>query len=124
MNLKWMVVSLAIAAVPVCAQAQKPSAAKVTKADAQKVVKIISGDKAKMQTYCEMAKLGDQVDDAVQKNNTKKADELNQKMDDLAKKLGPEYNAMMAALQDTDMESEDGQAIGSSLESLDKSCPK
>lgn len=124
MNLKLMVFSLVIAAVPVCAQAQKPSAAKLTKVDAQKVVKIISGDKAKMQTYCDMAKLGDQVDAAVQKNDTKKADELNQKMDDLAKKLGPEYNAMMAALQDTDMESEDGQTIGLSLELLDKSCPK
>jgi hypothetical protein len=123
-NLKLIVAILVIAAVPVCAQAQKPSAAKMTKADAQKVVKIISGDRVKMQAYCDMGKLGDQVDAAAQKNDTKKADELNQKMDDLAKKLGPEYNAMMAALQDTDMESEDGQAIGSTLELLDKSCPK
>jgi hypothetical protein len=49
---------------------------------------------------------------------------LAQKINELGKKLGPEYNAMMAALQDTDMESEDGQAIGSTLELLDKSCPK
>jgi len=121
MNLRFIVAILVIVAVPVCAQAQKPP--KVTKADVQKVVKIISGDKAKMQAYCDMAKLGDEVDAAGQKNDTKKADELNQKMDDLAKKLGPEYNAMMAALQDTDMESEDGRAIGSTLESLDKLCP-
>ena len=45
MNLKLIVAILVIAAVPVCAQAQKPSAAKMTKADAQKVVKIISGDR-------------------------------------------------------------------------------
>jgi hypothetical protein len=101
MNLKLIVAILVIVAVPICALAQKPSAAKVTKADAQKVVKIIGGDKAKMQAYCDMAKIGDQVDDAAQKKDMKKADELNQKMDDLAKKLGPEYNAMMAALQDT-----------------------
>jgi hypothetical protein len=55
MNRKSVVAILLVAAVPVCAQAQKPSAAKVTKADAQKVVKIISGDKAKTQTYCDMA---------------------------------------------------------------------
>ncbi|MGB8579080.1 MAG: hypothetical protein WCD56_21360 [Pseudolabrys sp.] len=54
MNLKLVVVILAIAAVPVCAQAQKPSAAMVTKADAQKVVKIISGNKAKAQTYSDI----------------------------------------------------------------------
>jgi hypothetical protein len=39
--------------VPVCAQAQQPSGAKL-KADAQNVVKIISGDKAKTQTYCQI----------------------------------------------------------------------
>ncbi|MGA7530196.1 MAG: hypothetical protein WBW11_23610, partial [Pseudolabrys sp.] len=45
----------------VCAQAQKPTPAKVTKADAQKVLKIISSDKAKTRIYCQMAKLGDQL---------------------------------------------------------------
>ena len=39
MNPKLIVVGLMIAVVPVCAQAQKPSAAKVTKTDVQKVVK-------------------------------------------------------------------------------------
>ena len=52
MNLKLIVAILVIAAVPVFAQAQPPSTAKVTKVDAQKVIKIISGDKAKTQTYC------------------------------------------------------------------------
>ena len=61
-----------IAAVPVCAQAQTPSAAKVTKADAQKVLKIISGDKAKTQTYCEIAKLGDQIEEADEKKIPRK----------------------------------------------------
>ena len=36
----------------------------MTKADAQKVVNIISGDKAKTQTYCEMTKLGEQIEQA------------------------------------------------------------
>jgi peptidoglycan hydrolase CwlO-like protein len=124
MNLKLIVAISVIVAVPMCAQAQKPSAAKVTKADAQKVVKIIRDDKAKMQTYCDIVKLGDQADDAAQKKDEKKVDELNQKMEELAKKLGPEYNAMLAALQDTDMASEDGQEIGRTLETLDSLCPK
>ena len=90
MNLKLIVAILVIAAVPMFAQAQKPSAANVTKADAQKVVKMISGDKAKTQTYCDMAKLGDQIEQANEKKETKKADELSQKMDELGTKLGPE----------------------------------
>jgi hypothetical protein len=43
MNRKFIVAILLIAAVPAFAQAQKP---RVTKDDAQKVVTIISGDKA------------------------------------------------------------------------------
>ena len=122
MNLKLIVAILAIAAVPVCAQAQKPSAAKVTKADAQKVVKMISGDKAKTQTYCDMAKLGEQIEQANEKKDTKKADELSQKMDELGTKLGPEYVALMDGLKEIDAESQDGQEIGSTLEALDKLC--
>ena len=122
MNLKLIVAILAIAAVPVCAQAQKPSAANVTKADAQKVVKMISGDKAKTQTYCDMAKLGEQIEQANEKKDTKKADELSQKMDELGTKLGPEYVALMDGLKEIDAESQDGQEIGSTLEALDKLC--
>ena len=92
----------------VCAQAQPPSGAKVTKADAQKVLKIISDDKAKTQTYCDIMKLGDEIEKA----DEKKADELFQKMDELAKKLGPEYVALMDGLQDINPNSQVGQEIG------------
>ena len=61
MNLMLIVAILAISAVPMYAEAQKPSAVKL-KADAQNVVKIISGDKLKTQTYCEIAELNDQID--------------------------------------------------------------
>ena len=122
MNLKLIAAILVIAAVPVCAQAQKPSAANVTKADAQKVVKMISGDKAKTQTYCDMAKLGEQIEQANEKKDTKKADELSQKMDELGTKLGPEYVALMDGLKEIDAESQDGQEIGSTFEALDKLC--
>ena len=51
MNRKVIVAILLVAAVPTFAQTQKPW---VTKDDAQKVVTIISDDKAKIQTYCEI----------------------------------------------------------------------
>jgi hypothetical protein len=37
----------------------------VTKADAQKVLEIISGDKAKTQTYCDIIKLGDEAEKTI-----------------------------------------------------------
>ena len=124
MNLKLIAAILVITAVPVCAQAQKPDAARVTNADAQKVFKIISGDKAKTQTYCDILNLGVQIEEADQSKDAKKADELIQKIDELTKKLGPEYLALVGGLQDVDMESEDGQQIGLVLEALDKLCAK
>ena len=64
MNLKTLVTLLVIVVVPVCAQAQPAPA---TKEDAQKVFKIISGDKAKTQTFCGIGKLGDQMEEANKK---------------------------------------------------------
>jgi hypothetical protein len=117
MNLKLIVAILVIAAVPICAQAQKPTP--VTKADAQKVIKIIRGDKAKTRIYCNMTKLGEQIE---QERETKKTDDLYRQMGELAKKLGPEYVALMDGLQDIDPESEDGQEIEATLDTLDKLC--
>ena len=122
MNLKLTVAILVIAAAPVCAQAQAPSAAKVTKAAAQNVIKIIRGDKAKTQIYCDIGKLGEEIAQAEQKKDTKKADELYRQMDELGTKLGPEYVALMDGLEELDPNSQDGQEIGSMLEGLDKLC--
>jgi hypothetical protein len=105
-----------------CAEAQEPSAAKA-KADAQKFVKMIIGDKAKSQIYCDVVKLGEQIEET-DSGDKKKADELYQQVDELTTKLGPEYIALMNELQDMDPDSEDGKEIGSTLESLEKLCSK
>ena len=122
MNLRLIVTILVIAAAPVCAQAQKPTPAKVTKADAQKVLKIISSDKAKTQIYCQMAKLGDQMEQANETGDSKKFDALFQKMYELGKQLGREYAALVDGLQDIDPQSEVGREISSTLDALDNLC--
>jgi hypothetical protein len=121
MNLKLTVAILAVAAVPVCAQAQQPSGAKV-KADAQNVIKIISGDKAKTQTYCQLDELSDQVTQAVQKKDKKKAEELSRKMEELEGRLGPEYVALARELEEVDPNSQEGQDISSAMDALDELC--
>jgi hypothetical protein len=123
-SMRSMIVILVVAAVPVCAQAQEQSAAKVTERDAQKVVRIISGDKAKTQTHCDMVKLGEQIEQATHKKDTKSVDELSTKLGELGPKLGPEYAALMDGLQDIDPESEEGQEIESALVALDKLCTR
>jgi hypothetical protein len=124
MSLKSVIAVLAIVAVPAFALAQQPPAAapKPTKAAAQKVIQIVSGDKAKTKLYCDIAALGDQIDAAAEKKDEKKLDELSQKADDIGAKIGPEYVALMDGLQDMDPKSKDAEDIGNMLEALDKLC--
>jgi hypothetical protein len=121
-NVKTFVAILLLAAVPVYAQAQNP---RVTTADAHKVVAIISGDKAKIQTYCEIQKLSEQIEQAYEKKDNEMADELSQKMDKLEETLGREYVALMDAIQDIDPEKDKLAAeITSAFEALDRLCTR
>jgi hypothetical protein len=150
MKFNLFIVSLLVVAMAVCAQAQAPQpiqspqspkatqAPKASKAPkaakgsnettkvaaAQKVVKTISADKAKTQTYCDIGKLGDQIQEADKKNDMKKIDELNLKMEELATKLGPDYVQLIGGLDDIDPDSKEAHDIGSALASLDKLCAK
>jgi hypothetical protein len=54
-------------------------------------------------------------------HDTKKFEEVSQKMDELEEKL-PEYTALVGDLADADPNSEDGQEIGSIIVKLAESC--
>lgn len=120
MKLKLIAAVFAIAVLPLAAQAQ--NAAKATKADAERIVKMISADKNKVKIYCDIAKLGDEIDAADQKKDSKKVDELSEKMDNMSKQLGPEYVKFAEGLQALSQDSKEAQDIGSVLEGLDKQC--
>ncbi len=108
-----------ICCAPLHAQDQQRTAAKL-KADAQRVVSIISSDKTKSRIYCEISDLGNEIDQ--QKDRTK-AEALLQKMEELEKQLGPEYVAFIEATKDVDPDSKDGQDIVSMFDELDEACP-
>jgi hypothetical protein len=124
MKLGPVVVFTALVTVPVIGQAQQgdpPSnAPKPTKADVQKVVQIITNDKAKTQAYCDLNKLYDQLQNADQK----KAEMLGKQADALASKLGPEYNNMMDGLEQVDPNSNEGKEFVSILSGLGNLCSK
>jgi hypothetical protein len=122
MNRLLIVGILIISTAPLYAQAQ-PDPAKL-KADAQKVVSIISGDKAKTQTFCQMAIIGKAINEAIQEKDAEKAVELDQRIGELEKQLGREYLAFVDDVRNIDLNSKDGQEILSIFDSLDKSCPQ
>jgi hypothetical protein len=108
---------LVISTMPLFALAARPDLAKL-KAEAQNVVSIIKGDKAKTDVYCQINDLGEQIDGADQK----KAEALSQQVIELEKKLGPEYSVLVNDLKNVDPNSPEGRDIDSILAPLDDSC--
>jgi hypothetical protein len=124
MNVKVIVAILLVAALPVYAQAQSASVPRVSKGDAEKVVKIISGDKAKTQTYCDMDKLASQIEEASAKKDNKTVAELSQKVTALEKTLGPEYLALLDGFQDIAGDDQLGAEFMAATAALEKLCTK
>ena len=124
MNRLLIVAALIISTAPLYARAQQPDAAKL-KADAQNAVGIIGADKGKTQTYCQIVDLlGRQLDRADQEKDKKKTKALSQRIDQLQKKLGPEFVVLENILADIDLKSSDGREIALIIQSLNQSCPE
>ena len=119
MNLKLVVAILMTAAMATYALAQDRSPVVTA---AQMLVKIISSDPAKVETYCTIGVIGVQIEDANEAKDKKTADLLTQKMRGLEKQLGPEYLSLMHELEEMDPESDDVVEIEALLRPLDKSC--
>src|SRR5262252_1969501 len=122
MNGRLIIAIFFITLGPTYAETQQLNTAKL-KEDAQKVVSAIRGDKAKPQVYCQINSLGGQMVEAAQEKDSKKAEVLFKRVDDLEKQLGPQYHALFDALYDADPNSKDVQDILSMFNKLDQSCP-
>ena len=123
LNALLIVAILLISTVPLYAQRQQQNVAKL-KADAKKVVSIISGDKAKTQSYCEARDIATQIVQAGQQKDKANLEELADKLTEQQKNLGSEYLALMESLRNASLTSKDGQEIESLFDELDKSsCP-
>ena len=113
-----VVAILAVSAMPL--YAQQPSTVQLN-ADAQNLFKIISSDKRKIQIFCKIADLGNQLDQADQVHDTKKVEEVSRKLDEWQGKL-PEFTALVGGLTDLDPNSEGAQEIASIILKLDEFC--
>jgi hypothetical protein len=108
-----LVAAISALAIPALAHAQQSGpqpTPKPTKADAQNVVQIITGDKVKTQAYCDLNKLEGEVLAAGQLNDTET--------------LGPEYFKLMDGLEQVDPKSSEAKEFMSILSELDKNCTK
>jgi hypothetical protein len=128
MNLKLLMAVSLFAAVPMVAMAQQkngpppPSAPKPTVAAAQKIAQMISSDKTKLQVYCDIGKLQDQMEQASKKKDNKTLEALGAKVEALAQQIGPDYVKLMDGLDQVDPNSVEGKQYGAVFDPLDKQC--
>jgi hypothetical protein len=116
-----IVAILAISTVPLYGQRQQQNVAKL-KSDARNLVGVIGSDKAKIQTYCQIVDLTEQLDQAVQEKDSQKAKALVKKIAELNKKMGSQFAALVDIEKHVDLSSPDGQEIASMVASLGESC--
>ena len=116
-----IVAILAISTVPLYGQRQQQNVAKL-KSEARNLVGVIGNDKAKIQTYCQIVDLTEQLDQAVQEKDSQKAKALVKKIAELNKKMGPEFAALIDIEKHVDLDSRDGEEIASIVASLGESC--
>lgn len=125
MNVRFAIAVAGLLVMPAFALAQSAPGAKPpkpTKASADAVLASITGDKAKLQAYCDLSKLGQQMAQADEKKDEKLLQDLGAKSDALAQKLGPAYAALMDGLDQVDENSADGKAIAAAFDALDAKC--
>ncbi len=103
-------------------QQQPPPAPKPTEAQVQKVVQTISADKAKLDSYCKLAKLQQQMGTLDEKKDAKKMQALGQQADAEAQKLGTDFEKMMDGLEQVDENSAEGKKFAAILGGLDAKC--
>ena len=93
----------------------RQAAPKASKADVQTLVTSIKSDKTKLTQFCGITKLATQAGALAQKNrNDPKLQALGKQMDDLAAKLGPDYERITASELDN--------ASAALFDDLSKSC--
>jgi hypothetical protein len=117
-----IVAILAISTSPLYAQGHHQNVAKL-KEDARNLVGIIGGDKTKTETYCQIRDLSEQLIQAVEAKDGKKANALAEKIAELYKQIGPEFAALIDIEKRVNPNSRDGKELASIVASLSESCP-
>ena len=122
MHVKLLVLIIALCFVVDLAQAQRGARArKLTTAEIEKVVQMVSADNAKMQIYCEISKLNEQIGQAKATDSTT-VETLERRVDELEDKIGPEFVKFVDALDDVDENSPEGKELMFALDKLDDLC--
>ena len=119
-----MSVSIFSATTLACVAQDEPTnqSPKPTLGDVQHLAEMISSDKSKLRAYCELGKLHDETQQAVEENDADAIAALTAKIDSFEQQLGPEYDKVLDGLDQIDLSSDEGQQIADVFKTLQEKC--
>ena len=95
---------------------------KLTLADVQHLAELISSDRSKLRAYCELGKLHDETQQAVEEKDADAITAITAKIDAFERELGPEYDKVLDGLDKIDFSSAEGQQLAAVLKTLQEKC--
>ena len=124
MRVKLLVLIFALCFGVDLAQGQRVARAqKLTTAEIEKIVQLVSTDKTKTQFYCELAKINAQISEEKTKDYAA-IKRLENRADELEEKIGPEFVEFMDALDDADESTLEVKELVDALDKLHDLCPR
>jgi hypothetical protein len=121
--LALMGVSILAGTTAAVAQDEPPNQTpKPTLAEVQHLAEVISSDRSKLRAYCELGKLHDETQQAVEEKDADAINALTAKIDAFEHQLGPEYDKVLDGLDKIDLNSDEGQQIADVFKTLQEKC--
>jgi len=80
------------------------------------VLQAVGADANKLKAFCELMKLGDELEG-------KKDPVLEGQVDKLLDQIGADFKVAWATIEDTDEHSPDGRALSAAMDQLEDKCP-
>ena len=95
---------------------------KPTLTDVRHLADEIAGDKSKLESYCSLGKLHDEMQQAVENNDLDAIDALTERINTFEQTLGPEYDRVIDGLDQIDLNTAEGQHLADVFKSLQDKC--
>jgi hypothetical protein len=103
------------------APAERPSP-KLTLADVQRLAEEIAGDKPKLEAYCTLGKVHDEIQQAIENSDLSAIEAVTARTNALEETLGPEYDRVIEGLDQIDLNTAEGQQLADVFKTLQDKC--
>jgi hypothetical protein len=95
---------------------------KLTLVDVQRLAEEIASDKSKLEAYCTLGKVHDEIQQATENNDLGAVEAVTAKTNALEQTLGPEYDRVIDGLDQIDLNTAEGQQLADVFKTLQDKC--